>query len=219
MARCRDCGGAGGRETRFGDPHSWRGCPTCHGTGEVDPAALLPIEERYLTSDHPAYEHARQIWTWIAERNGAETSRILAEPPDTTLEQVEREVYEVTASTINRWAREHRWAARADDEVRQAAPGIHATVTRNHLLGMLAGSRYLRRVAEGLEAPNKDRINAAIQLQFFGGRKYYTSANDDGRPATPQVDYGPSVAGRDQEALLAFVIGKDDLDDPEADHE
>lgn len=159
--------------------------------------------------DHPAYEYARQIWTYIAGQNAAKTARILAEPPG-EYEDADRPVFSVSDRTIRYWARKYKWQQQAEKDLKKIAPAVHAQVTRELILGSIAAAQYVRDVAEGRSDADKNRITNAFQLLDRAGHLPHSRPKDDTKPLAPQLDHGASVAGLPIDKLLEKALGHDD---------
>lgn len=144
--------------------------------------------------NHPAYEYARQIWTYLAGGNAERTARILAEPPGER-EDMERDTFKISPRTIRYWATHFRWADQADQELKNLAPAIHNHVTRELISASVEGSTYLRQVIAGEIEPNKNRLVATLSALDRTGHMAYTRPSDNSRPVGPTRDYSESVAG------------------------
>lgn len=151
---------------------------------------------------HPGYEHARQIWTYIAGGNAEKTARILSQPPGEK-EDSDRDAIPVPARTIREWATRFGWAEQADRDLKDFAPGVHNHVTREIVAGGIHAIEYLRDVVSNPTVEDKVRLDAAKTLLDRGGHMAWTRPKDNSRPIGPTKDYDASVAGLTAEELMA----------------
>lgn len=116
-------------------------------------------QDQPYTDDRIAYE----VWVWKANRSAKETARILAEVG----------LGHITREQIQRWSQSRRWAARADNDIKQLAPSIH-----NETVGglIIAGLKAQRAVDQMLEdwierriEPNNNTIKLVdVALKYAG---------------------------------------------------
>lgn len=109
-----------------------------------DVKSIQPVDTGVRYSD-AVKELCYQMWAFIASRNGSQVFRLLQSGEYGELDQVP------TIQMINCWAREYGWADRSAQEIEAIAPDLRHQVFSELLFGGLAGAKYLRRVADGLE--------------------------------------------------------------------
>lgn len=99
-------------------------------------------------------ELAYQLWAFVASRNASEVVRRLATE--------EHGGHDVPYQTVAYWVREYGWADRAARDVDSIAPDLRHQVFSELLFAGLEGAKYIRKVIDGDEHPDKVRVAAAI---------------------------------------------------------
>lgn len=158
-------------------------------------------------------EIAFNIWMFVAGRNATRTAKILAEAPSDA-EQWDREPMHIPARTIRDWVHRYRWEEKADKLLRETAPGIHAHVVQETVIGSLQSIQHLRDVVEGkVEASDKVRLDAAKSILDRAGHLPWTRGSDGSVPSGPTRNYAESVAGKTTEEIARMLFGGDEPDE------
>ena len=118
-------------------------------------------------------ERGYQLWSGPAQGNRVRAAAMLgAEIGDT-----------VSSSTFSQWAREYDWDTRLATEWTDTARIQTERFVDNVWVGSLAGSNYLRSVAEGTAEPDPNRIAAARILVDLAGKFTLKQADQEAKPA------------------------------------
>ena len=152
-------------------------------------------------------ELAFEVWLYLAGRNATRAAEILAQPPG-PMEQFEREPVQIPARTIRDWVTRYNWAHKAEQRMKEAAPGIHARVVQETIIGSLQSIQHMREIVEGkVEASDKVRLDAAKSILDRAGHLPWTRGSDGSVPTGPTRNYAESVAGKSTEEIAKMLFG------------
>ncbi len=100
-------------------------------------------------------EMAYQLWAFKHGRNAQSVS-----------DELSTEDNPLPVATVYRWAKEQRWAERADREIRELAPAIHAANVTSLIAGGPEAIQALREVTRGEGDPLTmgHRVKAAVAI-------------------------------------------------------
>lgn len=152
-------------------------------------------------------EVAFEVWLYLAGRNATRTAEILSQPPG-PMEQFDRQPKQIPARTVRDWVKRHNWEIKAEQRLKEAAPGIHARVVQETVIGSLQSIQHLRDVVEGkVEASDKVRLDAAKSILDRAGHLPWTRGSDGSLPSGPTRNYAESVAGKSTEEIKKLLFG------------
>lgn len=153
-----------------------------------------------------------QLWLYVADRNVAQTVRILADPsliPSSVDIEPQEPVTNIKTDTISFWIKSDDWTTRGNDELRAISPAIWDTTAQNILMGAKEAITYLRGVANGSEALDRNsrtRVFASQLLIDRAGFQPWARSTRSEPIEGPKDDFTESFAGMETHELARSIF-------------
>lgn len=149
---------------------------------------------------------AYEVWALLADQKANKAARLLAEGPGED-EDSERPPLAIPARTIRYWVEHENWEERIERDSRAIFPSIHARVHRMNMVNSIKAAERLGEILRGeIAVSDKVLMDAIKTTQDRTGHMPYVRNSDNTAHAGPQRDYSESVAGLNEDELLAELL-------------